>query len=254
MIEGKNLAFSYRKGRQIFSDINFRFSDGEMISIMGPNGAGKSTLLKCINKINKPTQGQILIDGKNTIQFSDRELSRLIGYVPQDIGKGFAISVTEAVMLGRTPYIRFKASDKDKELVFEMIERFGLEKYAFTNLNELSGGERQRVFLARALVQDPKIMLLDEPISNLDIRYQIETLDLVRDIVKSRNLISIMVIHDLSFAYRYSDSVILLKDGKAMVGKREDVLTSSNIAEHYHVNAEINDNQKYPYVNPRYTL
>ena len=86
MIEGKNLAFSYRKGRQIFSDINFRFSDGEMISIMGPNGAGKSTLLKCINKINKPTQGQILIDGKNTIQFSDRELSRLIGYVPQDIG------------------------------------------------------------------------------------------------------------------------------------------------------------------------
>ena len=135
-----------------------------------------------------------------------------------------------------------------------MIERFGLEKYAFTNLNELSGGERQRVFLARALVQDPKIMLLDEPISNLDIRYQIETLDLVRDIVKSRNLISIMVIHDLSFAYRYSDSVILLKDGKAMVGKREDVLTSSNIADHYHVNAEINDNQKYPYVNPRYTL
>ena len=221
---------------------------------MGPNGAGKSTLLKCINKINKPTQGQILIDGKNTIQFSDRELSRLIGYVPQDIGKGFSISVTEAVMLGRTPYIRFKASDKDKELVFEMIERFGLEKYAFTNLNELSGGERQRVFLARALVQDPKIMLLDEPISNLDIRYQIETLDLVRDIVKSRNLISIMVIHDLSFAYRYSDSVILLKDGKAMVGKREDVLTSSNIADHYHVNAEINDNQKYPYVNPKYTL
>ena len=124
MIEGKNLAFSYRKGRQIFSDINFRFSDGEMISIMGPNGA---------------TQGQILIDGKNTIQFSDRELSRLIGYVPQDIGKGFSISVTEAVMLGRTPYIRFKASDKDKELVFEMIERFGLAKYAFTNLNELSG-------------------------------------------------------------------------------------------------------------------
>ena len=251
MLEAQNLSFSYKKSAPIFENVSFHIDDGEIVSIMGPNGAGKSTLLKCINKINKPSGGKILLNGRDTGSYTDRELSRLIGYVPQDIGGGFAISVVEAVMLGRTPFIRFRATQHDKDIVFEMLYKFGLENYAFSNLNELSGGERQRVFLARAMVQDPRVMLLDEPISNLDVRYQIETLDLIKSIVKERNLISIMVIHDLSFAYRYSDSVIMMKKCTPVIEGKRSIITEQTIADIYQVEASVHHQENYPYINPK---
>ncbi len=254
MLRGENLSFYYKKGNFVFQNLDFIVEDGEMASIIGPNGAGKSTLLKCINKIHSPATGKIFIDDKETSRFRNKELSRKISYVPQETGSTFAISVADAVMLGRLPYIRFRASIEDKKIVFEMIERLGLERYTFDNLNELSGGERQRVFIARALVQNPQIMLLDEPISNLDVRYQIETLDLIRDIVKTRNIISVMVLHDLSFAYRYSDSIIMLKkDAHAIEGKR-DILNVDAIKHIYQVHADICNDENYPYINPKEVL
>lgn len=188
------------------------------------------------------------------MQYYRAKRSRKIGYVPQDIGGGFAISVTEAILLGRTPYIRFQAGKHDKDLVFQMMEQFGLSQYAFHNIDELSGGERQRVFLARALVQEPEILLLDEPISNLDIRYQIETLDLIRKIVKQKNILSVMVIHDLSFAYRYSDSVVLMKKGTPVLVGTKDILTASTLQQTYQIDAEIIKDKDFPYINPKTVL
>ncbi len=251
MLKAQKISFRYKNNIPVFDDLDFLVENGEMASIIGPNGAGKSTLLKCINGINKIKSGQIFIDDKPTSAFSHKELSKKISYVPQDTSSSFAISVADAVMLGRTPYIRFKASVKDKKLVFEMIERLGLEKYAFVRLNELSGGERQRVFIARALVQNPQIMLLDEPISNLDIRYQIETLELIKSIVKSRNIIAIMILHDLSFAYRYSDAIIMLKKGAKSIEGKKNILNENSIRQIYQVNAEIYHDASYPYINPK---
>jgi len=251
MLRAQELSFHYKKRPPVFEGLSFQVENGEVASIVGPNGAGKSTLLKCINRINAPTAGAVFIDGLDAARLSGKELSRRVGYVPQDTGSGFAISVADAVMLGRTPYIRFWPGRRDKELVFEMIERLGLGQYAFTDLSELSGGERQRVFLARALVQEPQIMLLDEPISSLDVRYQIETLDLIRAVVRDRNILAVMVLHDLSFAYRYSDRVILLKKGmKALEGGR-DILSAETIRQVYRVNAEVSGSGPFPFVNPR---
>lgn len=168
MLEGKKLSFRYKKQPPVFEDVSFSLPEGEVLSIMGPNGAGKSTLLKCINRIHRPASGGIAFDGTDVYRMSRREIGRLFGYVPQDVGGGLDVSVVEAVMLGRTPYIRIRPTQEDREIVFGAIERLGLEEYAFRSLNELSGGERQRVFLARALVQEPKVLLLDEPTSNLD--------------------------------------------------------------------------------------
>ena len=155
MLEGKKLSFRYKKQPPVFEDVSFSLPEGEVLSIMGPNGAGKSTLLKCINRIHRPASGGIAFDGTDVYRMSRREIGRLFGYVPQDVGGGLDVSVVEAVMLGRTPYIRIRPTQEDREIVFGAIERLGLEEYAFRSLNELSGGERQRVFLARALVQEP---------------------------------------------------------------------------------------------------
>ncbi len=235
----------------IFENIHFQVKEGEILTIMGPNGAGKSTLLKCINRIHAPTHGDVRFEGKRIGDFPRRALSRLFGYVPQDTGGSLGISVIESIILGRTPHIRMKLAPRDKRVVFETVEKLGLEEYAFRNLNELSGGERQRVFLARALVQEPRILLLDEPTSNLDIRFQLETLERIRSIVRADHMLAVMIIHDLSLAYRFSDRILMLKKGSApLEGKCGDILTEETIRDVYHVRARVEEDPEYPFVNP----
>ena len=250
MLEGRELSFRYRNSEIIFENICFQAAPGELLTIMGPNGVGKSTLLKCINRIHRPCSGEILYDQRNVYDYSRREIGRLFGYVPQDIGGGMDVSVIESVMLGRTPHIRVRASQRDKDIVFEMIERLGLHRYAFRSLNALSGGERQRVFLARALVQEPRVLLLDEPTSNLDIRYQLETLDLIRKIVHGQKLIGVMIIHDLSLAYRYSDRVLMLRRrAQTLSGQKNDVISDESIRDVYGVVARVESDGEYPFIN-----
>ena len=213
MLEGKKLSFRYKKQPPVFEDVSFSLPEGEVLSIMGPNGAGKSTLLKCINRIHRPASGGIAFDGTDVYRMSRREIGRLFGYVPQDVGGGLDVSVVEAVMLGRTPYIRIRPTQEDREIVFGAIERLGLEEYAFHSLNELSGGERQRVFLARALVQEPKVLLLDEPTSNLDMRFQQDVMERMRHMSRIQGITIITILHDLNLAIAYADQAVLLKDG-----------------------------------------
>lgn len=212
MIEVKNISFAYGR-TQILSDVTFTAREGECVGILGNNGAGKSTLITCINRVQNPAGGEVLIDGRSVRSMSHRELARNVAYVAQKNGLSQA-TVFDCVLLGRTPHIKWAVSQEDLDLCAEMICRVGLEDLQLRSLDELSGGELQKVMLARALVQQPKVLLLDEPTSNLDPKNQYEMLALVRQIAREQGITVLIVIHDLNLALRYCDRFYFLKDGR----------------------------------------
>lgn len=230
----ENLSFSYGK-RKVLENIELEVAEGEILCLVGPNGAGKSTLLKCIAGIIRPNSGRILLGEADLTRASLKRLSKIIGYVPQSVRPSVSTTVFEAILTSRLPYIGWSPSIIDLEKTEDIIKRLGLEELAFRYINEVSGGELQRVLLAMALVKEPKVLLLDEPTSNLDLKHQIEILRLVRDL-RCRGLIIIMATHDLTSAYRVSDKILMLKSGRVFAtGKPEDVLTAKNISEVYGV-------------------
>ncbi|EGQ79465.1 iron(III) ABC superfamily ATP binding cassette transporter, ABC protein [Fusobacterium animalis ATCC 51191] len=195
-LEIKNLSFSY-KNKEILNNISFEVYSGTLLSILGANGAGKTTLIKCINGILKFKKGEVLIDEKNFNNKSLKEKSKIMSYVPQ-ITSSFDIDLTvfDTVLLGRIPHKTFKFSEWDKQIALNNIKKLDLEKYLFSYVGELSGGEKQRVLIARALTQEPKILILDEPISNLDLKFQLETMKILKNLAKEENLIVITILHD----------------------------------------------------------
>ena len=211
MIEVKNISFSYGK-TPILRDVSFTAEAGECVGILGNNGAGKSTLITCINGIHAPSGGEVLIDGKAVRGMSRSELAGSIAYVAQRNEMSHA-TVFDCVLLGRKPYIRWGASQEDLDICAEMIHRVGLEELQLRSVDELSGGELQKVMLARALVQQPKVLLLDEPTSNLDPKNQYEMMALVQQIAREKGITVLIVIHDLNLALRYCDRFYFLKDG-----------------------------------------
>ena len=230
----EDLSFSYGK-RKVLENIELEVAEGEILCLVGPNGAGKSTLLKCIAGIIRPNSGRILLGETDLTRASLKHLSKIMGYVPQSMRPSVSTTVFEAILTSRPPYIGWSPSRTDLEKKEDIIRRLGLEELAFRYINEVSGGELQRVLLAMALVKEPKVLLLDEPTSNLDLKHQIEILRLVRDL-RCRGLIIIMATHDLTSAYRVSDKILMLKSGRVFAtGKPEDVLTAKNISEVYGV-------------------
>ena len=169
-IEG--LSFNWGSN-QILDDINLEIGGNEFVAVLGVNGAGKSTLLKCVNRILTPSNGRVRISGKDIQDMSLMSLSKATSYVPQSIQNNFSMNVFDIVMLGRRPHIAWRISENDRERVSETLRFLGLEDFAFRNFDMLSGGERQRAIIAKAVVQDPRLFLLDEPTSDLDIRYQV---------------------------------------------------------------------------------
>ncbi len=250
-LELKNVSFSYGN-KAVLENINITIESRELLSIVGPNGSGKTTLLKCINKVLKP-RGKILIDGVDLRELTLEEVAKIIAYVPQTIQHSFPVTVFDVVLLGRRPYLNWGPSAKDIETVAKVLSSIELENLALRNFNELSGGEKQKVIIARALAQQPKILLLDEPTSNLDIKHQIKVLNMVRKIAKNKGLIVIMAIHDLNLASRFSDKFCFIKDGRIYdFGEPEKVITQENIKAVYGVNTLINWNGNKPYVIPIY--
>lgn len=211
MIEVKNISFSYGKA-PVLTDVSFSAKAGECVGILGNNGAGKSTLITCISRIRTPAGGEALIDGKPVREMGRSELARSIAYVAQKNEMSRA-TVFDCVLLGRKPYIRWTVSQEDLDLCAAMIRRVGLEALQLRNLDELSGGELQKVMLARALVQQPKVLLLDEPTSNLDPKNQYEMMGLLRQVAGEQRITALIVIHDLNLALRYCDKFFFLKDG-----------------------------------------
>jgi len=233
------LSFNYN-GFPALKDVELEMGLGEVLSIVGPNGSGKTTLLKCINRILKPKQNTILIDGKDTSKIGLRELSKIISYVPQNSTHTFPFTVFDIVLMGRRPYIQWSLGERDKEIVAATLDYLGIGELAMRHFNELSGGEQQKVIIARALAQQPQILLLDEPTSNLDIKHQLEILCILRGLAQSKHCSVIVAMHDLNLASRFSDRMLMLKQGCIFaVGTPESVLTEEHIESVYGVKVHV---------------
>ena len=242
--------FSYN-GTNTLDDVSMEVNEGEVVSLVGPNGSGKSTFLKCINKILKPKKGTIWVEGRNLGDVGLSEMAQLLAYVPQSANHHFPSTVFDAVLLGRRPYVDWSVSPKDKELVSRILSAMGLESMSLRYFNELSGGERQKVLIARALAQEPEILLLDEPTSNLDLRHQLEILELITAMAKGKGISVVMAVHDLNLASRFSDKLIFLKEGQIYTaGEPSVVLTPENIKAVYDVEALINNDSERPHIIP----
>jgi len=234
----------YYDSLKVLEGVSIEINEGDIVSVLGPNGSGKTTLLKTLDAILKPYKGSIYIDMKNILDVPRRELAKIIGYVPQTIAFYPGLKVIDFVITGRRPYIEFSPTKKDFEIIYKVLKEVDIEHLADRYLSQLSGGELQRVLIARALAAQPKILLLDEPTSNLDIRYQIEVLELIKRLSRENTTV-VMAIHDLTQAYRYSDKVILLKNGKIFsMGRPEDVLTPKNIEMVYGVKVTVLSSEK----------
>jgi iron complex transport system ATP-binding protein len=246
----KDVEFSYASV-PILKDICIELAKSEMLGVVGPNGAGKSTLLRCIDRILEPQRGSILLDEREIKKMSMLELAKKLGYIPQSTSQVFPATVFDTVLMGRRPHIGWRSGEKDMKNVLKTLQMLKIEKFAMRDINELSGGQQQKVFIARALTQEPDVLLLDEPTSNLDIRHQLEVMDIIKNIVREEELSAIMAIHDLNLASRYADRIIMMNSGKIFAaGDPVSVLTPDNIKWVYGVEAEVNNNNGRPYIVP----
>ncbi len=206
-----DIEFSYNS-HPVLQDVSFTVSRGTMVGVLGVNGAGKSTLLKCINRILKPKNGCVLIDNGDLRSMTRSDIAKRVGYVPQRHGED-QLTVFDTVLLGRRPYIEWSATKRDLEIVSRIIRIMRLEDMALRAVSQLSGGEAQKVVLARALAQEPDVLLLDEPTSSLDLKNQLEVMSLIRVAVKEQGLAAIVSLHDLNLALRFADQFLFLRDG-----------------------------------------
>lgn len=239
MIEVKDISFSYDHGERVILDkVGFTLQPGQCMAILGNNGVGKSTLLKCMDRILKPSGGSVVIDGIDVLSVSRLELAKKLAYVPQSCNASHTM-VFDAVLLGRKPYIKWDVSEKDKQIVSEILIQFELEEYKARYMNELSGGEMQKVLLARAVVQQPQLLLLDEPTSNLDPYNQHEMLKIMQDLARTKNIAVAIVIHDLNLALRYCDCFLFLKDSHVYSFGGIETVTPETIETVYGMKSDI---------------
>ena len=238
MMEVKNLCYRYKGGPDLLQDVSFSAEPGQFLAILGNNGVGKSTLLKCINHILKPDAGQVLLDGTDLLSLSNREVAQKVAFVSQNM-PNTQMTVHDVVMLGRRPYMKWGFTEADHAIVHDAMHRLDVEDMRGRFLNELSGGERQKVTLARALAQQPKLLLLDEPTSALDIQNQYHVMKLVREICHSDGITAIMVIHDLNLALRFCDRFLLMKNGRVYRCGDRSILDTAALKDVYGVSARV---------------
>jgi len=223
---------AYYGSVKVLEGVDFSAAHGEFLGVIGPNGSGKTTLLGTISRILKPKVGTVLLDGRDVMEMKDKEFSRNFAAVPQDTTVNFDFAALDIVLMGRNPHLgRLELETKrDIEIARRCMELTNCWHLAERPITGLSGGERQLVIIARALTQEPKVLLLDEPTSHLDINYQIEIMELLKRLTVHEGLIVIAVIHDLNLAAQYCDRLVLLHRGKIVsLGSQHAVLTAENI-------------------------
>ena len=224
--------------REIVNGVDLTVEDGEFVGIIGPNGSGKSSLLRCIFHMNKPRYGIVLIDGDDIWKMSVKDVAQRSAAVPQEMPSHFDFTVREIAAMGRYPHkgLMERDNEEDNCLVNRALERVGMAEYAEWNFNPLSGGEKQRTLIARAIAQNAELLILDEPTNHLDIYYQLEVMDMIKDLHTS----SLVVMHDLNLAARYCDRLYVMKDGSVFAhGTPQDVLTPELIRDVYRVEASV---------------
>ncbi len=249
LLRTESIDFGYSKDVPILKDIDLEMCNPQLISIIGPNGAGKTTLIHCINRLLAPTRGTVLLDGEDVTNYKPKELAKKMGYVPYSSGDSFPLTVVDTVLMGRNPHRRWNTLHDDMKVVERALEMMDISDLAMRPFNELSAGQHQRVMLARGLAQEPEVLLLDEPTSNLDIRHQMEVIRLLKKQTAAAGLMVIMISHDINIAAKYSDSIIMMREGRVYaVGTPGEVITRENMKDVYGVDVDVLDINGRPHV------
>ncbi|RYX96639.1 MAG: ABC transporter ATP-binding protein [Comamonadaceae bacterium] len=250
LLEVRDLRSRYGR-TEVLDGVGFSVAAGEVVGLVGPNGSGKSSLLKCLGGLRATSGGSIAVAGRAIQAFSRNEFARTVAYVPQHSGPGMSLRVIDMVMLGRLPHRATSSDACNQRIALDMIQRLGLEPLALRHFSELSGGERQRVLIARALAQQGRLLLLDEPTSDLDLRHQLAAMATVRDVADRDGAGCVVAIHDLALAARFCDRLLMLRQGRVHGdGPWRAVLTPANIQALFGVDARIGSDGGLPYVIP----
>ena len=249
LLEVNGIEFAYNSAPTL-EDVSFSVERGQVMTLLGPNGVGKTTLLKCLNKILEPKCGSVMIDEVDIHKINMREAAKQMGYVPQR-GEVSRMTVFDAVLLGRRPYIEWDVSYRDLKLVSRIIELMGLKDLSLRYVDEISGGEYQLVQIARALAQQPDVILMDEPTSSLDISNQHMIMKTIRKIVQRNHMAAVMTIHDLNLAVRYSDKFVMMHSGKIFAAGGHEIITPANIRSAYHIDTFVEEINGIPVIIPK---
>lgn len=241
LLEIRDLRKRYEDGYEAVRGISYKIGPGMLVGLIGPNGCGKSTMMKCINRMHDVSSGDILIDGKTVLDKKPHELSTLIANVPAEMKATFGLTVYDTVMLGRYPHLKnmWWESEHDETAIEDALRKFGIVELKDRPLHMLSSGELQRVAIAKAYVQNPRLMLVDEPTSHLDMKYKLEVMEYLNAMVK-KDMTILVAEHDISLMARYCDLCIIMRKGEIIsIGRPKDVITPELIEDVYDVSASV---------------
>ncbi len=240
-LEIKGVDFGYDEEHIVLHGIDLDIREPGLYCIIGPNGVGKSTLAKCVSKIVNPLSGEVLINGRNIKEMSHREVSEIVGYVPAFSQDVFSLSVVDTIMIGRHNHRKWGSRKKDLEVVYKAMKIMRIRDLADRKFNELSAGQHQKVSIARGLVQETEVLVLDEPTANLDVKFQVYVMELLRGIAEKLGIIILTICHDLNVTAKYSHKVIMLeRPGKIYAyGTPEEVITAENIEKVYGIKSRV---------------
>jgi iron complex transport system ATP-binding protein len=227
-----DITFGYDSTPPVLRSVTLHVVNGELLTVVGPNGSGKSTLLRLLDRILTPQQGEILLHGRPLASYSRRAIAQRVAFVPQDTGMHFPFTVQQIVLMGRSPHSTGAVFENaaDRRIAAGMMALLDIDALAHQPITALSGGERQRAFIARALAQEPEILLLDEPNAHLDIAHQLDVFTILRKLNRERGLTVVSVSHDLNLAASFSDRIAMLRAGSvAALGTPQEVLTEERI-------------------------
>ncbi|PRY93831.1 iron complex transport system ATP-binding protein [Marinilabilia salmonicolor] len=248
VIEVKKVSFGYST-EKVLHDVDCVFEGGGFYAVIGPNGSGKSTMIRLLNRLLIPDTGTVQVNGRSVQDYPRRFLAQHIGYVPQSGGSSANATVFDTILLGRKPHIKWAPGKSDFKKTVNIIRDFSLEHLTLRLTGELSGGELQRVHIARALVQEPDVLILDEPTSSLDLSHQIEVMKMLKE-VSTKGITVIVAIHDLNLALRYANQFLLLRDGSIIAMGDERVISEQNLRALYDVEVQKVDVDGQSYILP----
>ncbi|MCG8306682.1 MAG: ABC transporter ATP-binding protein [Cytophagales bacterium] len=243
-----NLNFSYN-GSRVLENVSNCIEKGDFVTLVGPNGSGKSTLIKCMAGILKTKNGTVRIENRKIESVLPADLAKQMAYVPQSEHRTPVFTVFDQVLLGRKPYFNWRPGKRDLAVTSRVLRDLRLEHIAMNDVHRLSGGQRQAVIIARALAQEPDILLLDEPTSNLDMKHQIEILEILKSLAQNGVTI-IIALHDINMAIRYANRIIMLKRGRVFTAGGREIITVENLENLYEVKVSIVKQGEHQFVIP----